>query len=214
MALGRVFVSDPAMVIPGRPAGATRPARADDASGWTWPPDALVLLVGAAGCGKSTWAAQRFAPSQVLSSDAFRAIVAGDAADQSATSDAFRLLHQAVRARLRRGLLTIVDATNLTAASRRGLLGYAKRAGRPGLAVVFDVPLARCLEQNAARTERQVPEDVVRRHHRALQGTMALLPREGYAEIRVVTADEVSSTGSGGLGSESTRPSGRTAAGL
>ena len=155
-----------------------------------WPPVALVLLVGPAGCGKSTWAARRFRADQVLSSDAFRVMVAGDAADQSATADAFRLLHQAATARLLRGLFTVVDATNLTAAARRSLLQVARRADRPAVAVVFDVPLARCLAQNASRRGRQVPEAVVRRHHRQLQEARASLSGEGYAEIRVVgTAD-------------------------
>ena len=153
-----------------------------------WPSDALVLLIGPAGCGKSTWAARHFRPDQVLSSDAFRAIVAGDAADQSATADAFRLLHQAARSRVRRGLLTVVDATNLTSTARARLLGHARLAARPAVAVVFDIPLARCLAQNAARAERQVPEAVVRRHHRQLQETLAALPHEGYAQIRFVPA--------------------------
>jgi protein phosphatase len=127
----------------------------------------------------------------VLSSDAFRVIVAGDATDQSASGDAFRLLHQAVRARLRRGLLTVIDATNLTLAARGALHQPARRAGRPCVAVVFDIPLERCLAQNAARAERRVPEAVIRRHHRQLQETLATLHQEGYAQIRVVTASDL-----------------------
>jgi protein phosphatase len=156
-----------------------------------WPVGALVLLIGPAGCGKSTWAARRFRPDQILSSDAFRALVAGDATDQSASADAFRLLHLAARARLARGLLTVVDATNLTAPARLGLRDQARRAGRPVVAVVFDVPLERCLAQNASRPGRQVPEAVVRRHHRELGEAMAFLPTEGYADIHVITAPDL-----------------------
>jgi protein phosphatase len=156
-----------------------------------WPPGALVLLIGPAGCGKTTWAARQFGSHQVLSSDAFRAIVAGDAADQAASADAFRLLHQAVRARLRRGLLTVIDATNLTKAARITLRDLAGRAGQPCVAVVFDIPLERCLAQNAARAERRVPEAVIRRHHRQLQQSLAALHGEGYAQIRVVTASDL-----------------------
>jgi len=149
------------------------------------PPDALVLLVGPSGSGKSTWAAARFAPEAILSSDAFRAQVAGDATDQSATADAFRELHAVTRARLSHGLVTIVDATNLTPSARRSLLRMAGKAGRPTVAVAFDASLERCLAQNAARPDRQVPHDVVRRHHRQMQRALAQLPSEGYARIEV-----------------------------
>jgi protein phosphatase len=157
------------------------------------PPDALVLLIGASGSGKSTWAAAHFDAGDVLSSDGFRMMVAGDASDQSATADAFRALHLVARARLRRGLLTVVDATSVTAAARGTLRGMATAFGRPVAAVVFDVTLERCLRQNAARPGRRVPDDVVRRQHAQLQAAMPALPREGYAEIRVVGDAEMGS---------------------
>ncbi|MEX1297209.1 MAG: AAA family ATPase [Candidatus Limnocylindrales bacterium] len=150
------------------------------------PSDALVLLVGPSGSGKSTWAGARFAPGAVLSSDAFRALVAGDAADQSATADAFKVLHTVARARLRRGLLTVVDATNLTEGARRSLLRLAARAERPAVAVAFAVSLERCLAQNAARPGRRVPDEVVRRHHRDMQRALEHLPREGFARVHIL----------------------------
>ena len=151
------------------------------------PADAMVLLVGPAGSGKSTWAAAHFSQEAVLSSDAFRVQVAGDAADQSATADAFKILHAVARARLRRGLLTVVDATNLTEGARRSLLRLAGKAGRPVIAVAFDVPLERCLAQNATRPERRVPDDVVRRHHRQLERALDQWPGEGYRAIHVIS---------------------------
>lgn len=175
----------------GSPAAVTHPADIAEArapGGPGWPADALVLLIGPAGCGKSTWAARHFRPDQILSSDAFRAMVAGDATDQSATADAFRLLHAATGARLGRGLLTVIDATNLTAAARLGLRQQARRAGRPVVAVIFDVSLERCLAQNAARRERQVPDAVVQRHHAGMRRVRAQLPFEGYESIIVVAS--------------------------
>jgi len=147
------------------------------------PADALVLLVGPSGAGKSTWAARHFRADEILSSDRFREMVAADATDQSATADAFKVLHTIARARMRRGLLTVVDATNLTEAARRSLLRLAGSARRPTAAIVFDLSLERCLEQNAARLERQVPEAVVRRQHRQLRSAIERLPGEGYAAI-------------------------------
>ena len=152
------------------------------------PPDALVVLVGPSGSGKSTWAARSFRAADVLASDAFRALVGGDAADQSATRDAFRLLHAAVRARLRRGLLTVVDATNLTSGARSGLLRLARVADRPTVAIVFDTPLERCLAQNARRPDRQVAEQVVRRQVAQLTGARSRLAAEGFDAVHVVRA--------------------------
>jgi len=127
------------------------------------PDPALVVLMGAAGSGKSTFAARHFAPDEVLSSDAFRALIAGDEADQRATVPAFAALHRALEHRLGAGLLTVVDATNVTAHARVQLTRRARAAGVPAIALVLDLPLDVVLARNAART-RVVPEDAVRRH--------------------------------------------------
>jgi protein phosphatase len=166
---------------------AQRP-RADGIALSEWPRDALVLLIGPSGCGKSTWAADRFRAEEILSSDAFRAMVAGDATDQTASADAFRLLHQALRARLRRGLRTVVDATNLTPGARRSLRRMADQAARPTIAVVFEASLALCLARNAARPGRHVPEAVVIRQHQQLRVALDALGDEGYLAVRVVGA--------------------------
>lgn len=150
------------------------------------PIDGLVLLVGPAGSGKSTWAARHYQPEALLSSDRFRALVAGDEADQAASGDAFRVLHLVADGRLRRGLLSVIDATNLSANARRTLLRLAERHGCPASAVVFDISLERCLRQNASRPGRRVPEPVVRRHIEELRVAVARLPDEGYVHIRTL----------------------------
>jgi len=155
------------------------------------PSDALIVLVGIAGSGKSTWAARRSGPHEVLSSDGFRALVSGDPADQSASADAFRLLHLAARARLRRGLRTFVDATNLTARARRQLLHAARDAGRPAVAVVFDVPLERCLAQNTRRAGRRVPDAIVLQQYRQFALARQTLGDEGFSAIVTLTASDL-----------------------
>ena len=128
------------------------------------PDPSLILLIGAAGSGKSTFAARHFVAAEILSSDAYRQLIAGDPADQSATRAAFAVLHASLDRRLRAGRLTVVDATNLTTAARRTLLSSAAAAGVPAVAIVLDLAPAVVLARNAARPDRVVPEDVVRRH--------------------------------------------------
>ncbi len=159
-----------------------RPGYAPDVADPRIPPDALVLLIGPAASGKSTWAAAHVRSSAVLSSDAFREMVADRAGDQSASADAFRLLHAAAAARLKRGLLTVIDATNLQASARKPYLALARRFGRPTVAVVFDAPIDVLLERNARRA-RTVPDDVLRRHHDQMAAVIDDISIEGYALI-------------------------------
>jgi protein phosphatase len=125
--------------------------------------DALVLLVGAAGSGKTTLAARLFPAEAILSSDALRQHLSGDPANQQASAGAFRILHDQAGRRLKAGRLTVVDATNISAAARRPLRRMAALHGRPAIAMVVDLPAAVCLERNAGRPGRSVPEAVVQR---------------------------------------------------
>jgi protein phosphatase len=149
------------------------------------PAGALVVLVGPAGAGKTTLAARHFPPSAVLSSDALRARIGSGAADQTVTRAAFQALHLALDSRLARGELTVVDATNVTAAARAALLGRARRHGAAAIALVLDPPEAETHARNAARRERVVPRSVVSRHVAALSRTDdASLRREGFETVR------------------------------
>ena len=151
-----------------------------------------MLLVGASGSGKSTFAARHFLPSEVLSSDAFRALVADDERDMSATADAFDVLHLVAARRLAAGRLTVVDATNVEPAWRRPLIALAREHGRVAVAIVFDLPAALCLERNAVRGDRRVPSRVVRRQHGLLRRSLGRLEREGLRRVLLLrTPDEV-----------------------
>lgn len=149
------------------------------------PDPSVVLLVGAAGAGKSTFAARHFPASAVLSSDALRAAIAGDPADQSATRPAFAALHRLLDGRLAAGRLTVVDATNVTAAARRTIRRIAARHGVPVVAIVLDLPPPIVHARNAARRERRVPEEAVTLHLGQLGNALAGgdLGAEGYAQV-------------------------------
>ncbi len=132
------------------------------------PEAALVVLVGPAGAGKTTFAARHFDPAEILSSDALRARVAGDPADQGATSPAFAILHRSLTRRLAAGHLTVVDATNVERHARAALLRRAAVAHVAAIAIVLDVPLATALARNRRRPGRVVDESVVVRQWRRL----------------------------------------------
>ena len=150
----------------------------------------LVVLVGAAGSGKSTFAARHFAPDEVLSSDRFRELIAGDAADQRATRPAFGRLHRELTGRLAAGRLTVVDATSIEPAARRGLLQRARTAGVRATAIVFDLPVAVVLARNAARPERTVDEEIVRRHLARLRSQLddprGPIPSDGFDAVVII----------------------------
>lgn len=150
------------------------------------PDPALVVLVGVAGCGKSTFARQYFEDHEVVSSDECRRMVSGDPDDQAATPDAFDLLTFLVAKRLKWRRLTVVDATNVRERERSRLLGLAGKHDVPAVAIVLDLPLEVCLERDAARG-RSVGGDVLRRQHRALEADRdGLQPGRGWEAVRVL----------------------------
>jgi predicted kinase len=151
------------------------------------PDPSVVVLVGAAGSGKSTFAARWFATGEILSSDAFREHIAGDAADQRATKSAFSVLHRALQRRLDQGKLTVVDATNVQRYARRALVRRAAFARVPAVAIVFDLPPSLVLARNALRTGRIVPADVVAAQLRDLERALRDdLATDGFASVTIL----------------------------
>jgi protein phosphatase len=147
------------------------------------PGDAMVVLIGPSGAGKSTFAARHFTATEILSSDAMRAIVADDPNDQSATEAAFELLHTALALRLARHRLSVVDATNVERWARAGLLAIARRHRRPAIALVFALPIDISLERNAGRVNRRVPPASIRRQHRFMTASLDTLAEEGFSTV-------------------------------
>lgn len=177
------------------------------------PDPSLVVLIGAAGSGKSTLAARLFAPEEIASSDAFRAIVSGDETDQRASGVAFRILYRTVDRRLAAGQLTVVDATNVLSSLRRPLIRRAKSAGLPVVAIVLDLTADAVHAQNAGRG-RVVDPDVIDRHLAAVRRSVDRdrLVVEGFDPIVVlrtpleVAALQIERLGSGSDAVATPRP--------
>jgi predicted kinase len=150
----------------------------------------LVVLVGAAGSGKSTFAARWFDPSEVLSSDAFREILTGDASDQRATKTAFSIIHRELTKRLAARRTVVVDATNAERNARQALLKRAGFAGVPALGIVFALPREIVLARNAGRTERVVDPEVVDRHLARVEAALPTIQAEGFERVVVLRSRE------------------------
>ncbi|WP_406504038.1 polynucleotide kinase-phosphatase [Streptomyces sp. NBC_01602] len=151
----------------------------------------LVVLVGASGSGKSTFARRHFKPTEILSSDFCRGLVADDENDQSASGDAFDVLHYIAGKRLAAGRLTVVDATNVQAESRKQLVQLARSHDVLPIAIVLDLPEEVCQTRNAARPDRAgMPRHVVQRHRRELRRSLRGLEREGFRKVHILRTEE------------------------
>ncbi|GAA5126792.1 polynucleotide kinase-phosphatase [Haloechinothrix salitolerans] len=150
----------------------------------------LVVLIGASGSGKSTFARRHFAPTQVLSSDFFRGLVADDENDQSASAAAFDALHYVAGKRLAAGKVTVIDATNVRRADRASLVKLAREHDVLPTAIVLDVPESVCVRRNEARPDRDFGAHVVRRHRGELRRSLKTLQREGFRRIHVLRGEQ------------------------
>src|SRR6202789_4270748 len=150
----------------------------------------LILLVGPSGCGKSSFGRKHFLSTEVVSSDFCRALVSDNENDQSATDDAFDLLHEIVRKRLARGRLTVVDATNVQPEARKSLIALAKEFHLFAEAIVFDLSERVCQDRNVLRPDRQFGPHVIRNQSQQLRRSLRGLEREGIRHVFKLSSPE------------------------
>ncbi|MEU8486772.1 polynucleotide kinase-phosphatase [Streptomyces sp. NPDC048641] len=151
----------------------------------------LVVLVGASGSGKSTFARRHFKPTEIISSDFCRGLVADDENDQSASRDAFDVLHYIAGKRLAAGRLTVVDATNVQQESRKQLVDLARQYDVLPIAIVLDIPEEVCAARNAERADRAgMHRRVISRHTRELRRSLRHLEREGFRKVHILRGAE------------------------
>jgi protein phosphatase len=152
------------------------------------PSPSLVVMVGAAGSGKSAFCRRNFDPSQIVSSDACRAEIAGDSADQTVSAAAFDRARRQAEGRLKAGLLTVFDATSVDPSSRRALLQLASRHHLPAVACVLDLPVEACVAQDRGRPDRRVGRAVIARQARRLAASLPSLRSEGFSEVHRISS--------------------------
>jgi protein phosphatase len=154
------------------------------------PNPSLVLLVGVSGCGKSTFARNHFQPTQVISSDYCRGLIADDENAQWATTEAFELLHYIAGKRMAGNRLTVIDATNVQPDSRRSLIALAREHHFLAVALVFNLAEKTCLARNRQRPERNFDVHVIRRQMQQLQRSLRGLRKEGFRHVHTLETEE------------------------
>ena len=158
----------------------------------TIPELSLVVLVGASGSGKSTFAKKHFKPTEVLSSDYCRGLVSDDESNLAATNDAFEVLHFIAAKRLAAGKLTVVDATNVQLEARKPLVALARQYHCLPVAIVLALPEKLCREHNEGRPDRDFGSHVIRQQHRQMRNSLRSLKREGFSHVFILgSAEEV-----------------------
>src|SRR6516165_9682858 len=152
----------------------------------------LVVLIGPSGSGKSTFARKHFLPTEVLSSDACRALVSDEENNQAVTNDAFEVLHFITAKRLALGCLTVIDATNVQPEARKPLVALARQYHCLPVAIVLNLPEKLCQERNRGRAARDFGPHVVRQQHSQMRRSLRGLGKEGFRHVfRLETAEEM-----------------------
>ena len=156
----------------------------------TVPRRTLLVLCGPAGSGKSTFAAQRFIPTSIVSSDYCRAMICDDETNQQVNRDTFALFDYIIQKRMYLGRFTVADSTALHAAARRKLRALSRRSGYYGCLLIFNTPLEVCLARDKLR-QRMVGEQVIAYHFDLLQRALLDAPSEGWEQAHVLGADDM-----------------------
>lgn len=150
----------------------------------------LVVLIGVSGSGKSSFAKKHFKRTEILSSDECRALVSDNENIQSATTDAFDVLYYIAGKRLKSGLLTVIDATNVQKESRKGLIELGRTYHCLPVAIVLDLPEKVCEERNQSRQDRNFGGHVIRQQNQQLKKSIRGLKDEGFRQIYILKSIE------------------------
>jgi protein phosphatase len=157
----------------------------------TVPAFCLIVLIGASGSGKSTFARQHFKPTEILSSDFCRALISDQENNQAVTRDAFAVLHFIAAKRLAYRRLTVIDATSVQPLARRPLLQLAQAYGAPPVAIVLDLPEAVCLRRHHHRPDREFSPAVILKQLQELRRSLASgLDQEGFQRVFVLKSED------------------------
>jgi protein phosphatase len=164
--------------------------RSPDATEIEIPDFSLVVLIGATGSGKSAFAARWFKPTEIISSDYARGLVADDENDQAVSADAFDLVGAIAEKRLKNRRLTVIDATNVRAPERKQWVEIARRWHALPVAIVLDPGLDVCVARNKSRPNRNFGPGVAQRMISEIRRGLRGLQREGFRQVWTLSSCE------------------------
>lgn len=150
----------------------------------------LLVLCGPAGCGKSTFAAQRFPETMIVSSDRCRGMICDDENNQNVNRDTFDLFHYILRKRMSLGYFSVADSAALMPFARQRLRELSRQFGYFGCLLIFDTPLEVCIQRDSQRA-RQVGKKVITYHIGQLLKTEQESLDEGWDLIKILSPTEM-----------------------
>lgn len=153
---------------------------------FTIPSNALVILSGASGSGKSTFAKRYFSDYTIVSSDQCREEICGDASNQDVSAEAFDLFYDKIKKSLSNNQLTISDSTATHSKARARLIEIARRCNTKAVCIVFDIDENICAERAFNRPERSVPKNVSLRHSKQLKSGLAKIEKENLLKTIII----------------------------
>ncbi|GAC1468541.1 MAG: hypothetical protein PVSMB5_13780 [Ktedonobacteraceae bacterium] len=165
------------------------------------PQRTLIVLCGAAGSGKSTFAHnfvaqhsdQGYKATTIVASDYCRALICDDETNQQVNRDTFDLFHYIIDKRMLQNRLTIADSTALQAEARQKLLNLAHRHNYFTCLFVFNMALATCLLHDQQQSRgRIVGEQVITYHLSLLQHALRVIPHEGWDQVHILNEQDAS----------------------
>jgi polynucleotide kinase-phosphatase len=139
--------------------------------------------MGATGSGKSSFARKHFKPTEIVSSDTCRGLVSDDENNQAASADAFALARYIAGMRLKNGLLTVIDATNVQEDARKDWINLAREYHCLPVAIILNMPEKVCAQRNALRPDRNFGAHVIPQHISQLKRSFKKLKFEGFRHI-------------------------------
>lgn len=140
----------------------------------------VYMMIGIAGCGKSTYARKHFGNAEIISSDEIRKEFYGSEEIQTNPKKVFAEVHRRIKTAIENDKDVVVDATNLKAKYRKSIIEIA--IGCEVIAVYLDTELQTAINRNAQR-KRKVPEEVIAKMYNQIE-----LPqyKEGFSEIKFI----------------------------
>ena len=128
----------------------------------------FIMMIGISGSGKST-IANSLKGFKVVSSDAIREELYGDASDQRNPEIVFQIAHKRICEYLEIGMDVVFDATNLQKKYRKELLEKVSAISDVQKDCWFvDTSVEDCIKLQSTR-ERKVPKEVIRKQAKKLE---------------------------------------------